>query len=58
MHIILALARSTQTSVLCTLWGLSEPAVLLRKQGKRPLSFREAGALAAMAGVRTSDLLD
>lgn len=51
MENILALARSTQTSVLCTAWGLSASSVRARKEGKRPMSVRELGALADIYGI-------
>lgn len=57
MENILALARSTQTSVLCTAWGLSANSVRARKEGKRPMSFHEALALCRVHGIKLSSLL-
>ena len=50
MENILALARSTSTDELCTLWGLSASSVRARKKGKRPMTISEVGALADIYG--------
>lgn len=54
---ILALARSTETEKLCAAWGLSRAAVMARKKGERPMTFREVGALTRINGVKLSKIL-
>lgn len=54
---ILVLARSTSTDALCNLWGLSASSVRARKNGKRPMTIKEAGALADFYGMKLPDIL-
>lgn len=51
------LARDTPTSVLCEAWGASPVEVFSRKSGERPMTIREAGALADMHGLKLLDIL-
>ena len=54
---ILAMVQATPTTDLCDAWNLRAPAVEARKKGKRPLTFREVGALCRVNGVYMSTLL-
>lgn len=54
---VVGLARDTPTSVLCAAWGASPVEVFSRKSGERPMSLREAGALADVHGLKLLDVL-
>ena len=52
-----SLARDTPAAVLAEAWGAREDAVLSVKNGKRPMTIREAGALAELHGLKLLDVL-
>ena len=54
---VVELANATPTSVLCEAWGESADDVLSRKRGERPMTIREAGALADVHGLKLLDVL-
>jgi hypothetical protein len=54
---VMQLARDTPTSVLCDAWGASVEHVAGRKKGERPMTIREAGALADLHGLTLLDVL-
>lgn len=54
---VMELARATPTAALCEAWGANAEAVEDRKNGERPMSLREAGALAEMNVLRLEDIL-
>jgi hypothetical protein len=54
---VIDLAKATPTSVLCKAWGASAEHVDSRKKGERPMSLREAGALADVHGLKLLDVL-
>lgn len=54
---VVGLARETPTSVLCAAWGISPDEVISGKKGERPLTIREAGALADVHGLKLLDVL-
>jgi hypothetical protein len=51
------LAADTPADVLGEAWGLSPRRVSDRTQSKRPMTIREAGALAALHGLKLEDVL-
>jgi hypothetical protein len=51
------LAASTPVGVLCEAWGTSTSEVAEIKQSKRPMTIREAGALAELHGLKLEDIL-
>lgn len=51
------LAAATPAGVLCEAWGLSLGQVSERTQSKRPMTIREAGALAELHGLKLEDVL-
>lgn len=51
------LAKDTPTSVLCDAWGEGSEYVLARKLSERPLTIKEAGALAEIHGLKLLDVL-
>lgn len=52
-----ALAIDTPAAALCLAWGASEEAALSCAHGKRPMTIREAGALAELHGMKLEDVL-
>lgn len=54
---VVDLAKATPTSVLCEAWGASAEDVNTCKQGERPMTIREAGALADVHGLKLLDVL-
>jgi len=54
---VLSLARDTPTGVLCEAWGASAEEVTTCKKGERPITIREAGALADVHGLTLLDVL-
>lgn len=54
---VMQLARDTPTSVLCEAWGATPADVSSRKKGERPMTIREAGALADLHGLKLLDVL-
>lgn len=54
---ILALAQSTDTTDLCLAWGLSRASVMARKNGERPLTVKEVGALAYLHKMTLAGIL-
>jgi len=54
---VLSLARDTPTSVLREAWGASAEEVTTCKKGERPMTIREAGALAEMHGLTLQSVL-
>ncbi|UUG70056.1 helix-turn-helix DNA binding domain protein [Arthrobacter phage Zucker] len=54
---VVNLARDTPTSVLCEAWGANAEEVATRKKGERPITIREAGALAEVHGLTLLDVL-
>ena len=55
--VAVALARDTPTKALTEAWGLCNDAALSVKQGKRPMTIREVGALAELHGLKLLDVL-
>lgn len=51
------LAAATPAGVLCEAWGASLSDVAEIKQSKRPMTIREAGALAEVHGMLLEDIL-
>jgi hypothetical protein len=51
------LTRTTPTAALCEAWGLNPGQVSELTQSKRPMTIREAGALAALHGMKLEDVL-
>ena len=51
------LANATPPDALCAAWGLNLGQVAERTQNKRPMTIREAGALAALHGMKLEDVL-
>ena len=54
---VMDLARATPTGVLCEVWGASPDEVTSCKKGERPMTVREAGALADVHGLTLLDVL-
>jgi hypothetical protein len=54
---VIGVARDTPTGVLCEAWKLDATAVHACLQGERPMTIREAGALAELRGMELQDLL-
>lgn len=54
---VMGLARETPTSVLCAAWAADADDVTACTRGERPMSIREAGALAEIHGLRLEDVL-
>lgn len=54
---VVQLARDTPTSALCKVWGASSGEVTSLKNGERPMTIREAGALADLHGMQLLDIL-
>lgn len=54
---VVELARDTPISVLREAWGVTTSEVMSRKSGERPMSIREAGALADLHGLKLLDVL-
>ena len=54
---VLSLARDTPTGVLCEAWGASTEEVTTCKKGERPMTIREAGALADVHGLTLQSVL-
>ena len=53
---IVALARDTPNSELCKAWGTTKTEVISCKQGERPMTMREVGALAELHGMKLPDI--
>lgn len=51
------LARNTPTGALAAAWGVGEDVALSAKSGERPMTIREAGALAELHGLKLLDVL-
>ena len=51
------LANDTPSDVLCRAWGVGPDEALALKQSKRPMTIREAGALAEVHGMELADVL-
>ena len=51
------LTNTTTTEALRAAWGVSSEDVDARKQGRTPLTVREAGSLAELHGLRLEDIL-
>jgi len=51
------LARQTPTAALSEAWDTREDAALACAHGKRPMTIREAGALAELHGLKLLDVL-
>jgi hypothetical protein len=54
---VMSLARATPTSVLCDAWGANADEVDACKKGERPMTIREAGALAELHDLTLLDVL-
>ncbi|AZS11729.1 helix-turn-helix DNA binding protein [Arthrobacter phage Maja] len=54
---VVQLARDTPTSALCEALGVSAREVKSLKRGERPMTIREAGALADLHGMQLLDVL-
>jgi plasmid maintenance system antidote protein VapI len=54
---VVQLARDTPTSALCEALGVSAREVTSLKKGERPMTIREAGALADLHGMQLLDVL-
>ena len=54
---IVELARTTPTSALCAAWEAGRESALDCIKGKRPMTVREAGALAELHGMKLLDIL-
>ena len=52
-----ALAGKTMTGALCVAWDTTPADVIDCERGKRPMTLREAGALAEMHGMELLDVL-
>lgn len=52
-----ALARATPTGALAKAWGTTPDDVTQCAHGKRPMTIREAGALAELHGLKLLDVL-
>jgi len=52
-----SLARDTPAAALADAWGMLEDDALSVKNGKRPMTIREAGALAELHGLKLLDVL-
>lgn len=52
-----ALARTTPTKALTEAWGMCEGCATRCAHGKRPMTIREAGALAELHGMKLLDVL-
>lgn len=52
-----ALAADTPATKLCEAWGMCEGCADRCKHGKRPMTIREAGALAELHGMKLLDIL-
>ena len=51
------MANGTSTADLCRAWGTTSDDVIDCKTGKRPMTLREAGALAELHGLKLADVL-
>lgn len=51
------LAAATPVGVLCEAWDTSSDDAAGAKQSKRPMTIREAGALAEVHGLKLEDIL-
>lgn len=54
---IVELARETPTSALCGAWETGRESALDCIKGKRPMTIKEAGALAELHGMKLLDVL-
>jgi single-strand DNA-binding protein len=54
---VVTLARETPIEALSDACGLQEVEALRIQHGKRPLTIREAGALAELHGLKLQDVL-
>lgn len=54
---VMQLARDTPTRALCEAWGASAGEVTSLKKGERPMTIRQAGALADLHGKQLLDVL-
>ena len=54
---LVALARDTPTGALCGAWGVQADLVQGVKNGERPMTIREVGALAELRGKTLAGLL-
>lgn len=52
-----ALARQTPAAALSEAWETGEESALHCAHGKRPMTIREAGALAELHGMKLLDVL-
>ena len=52
-----AVASTTPTEALTGAWGMCETCATRCKHGKRPMTIREAGALAELHGLKLLDIL-
>lgn len=52
-----ALANETPTKALAEAWQACEESALDCKRGKRPMTIKEAGALAELHGMKLLDVL-
>ena len=54
---VVKLTNDTPTGVLCEAWGEGTEYVVARKLSERPLTIKEAGALAEIHGLKLLDVL-
>ena len=54
---LVAQARDTPTGALCEAWGVQADSVQGVKNGERPMTIREVGALAELRGRTLADVL-
>lgn len=52
-----SIATDTPAAALCEAWGECERCATRCKHGKRPMTIREAGALAELHGLKLLDIL-
>jgi len=54
---VASLAGKTMTGALCTAWETDPADVIDCERGKRPMTLREAGALAELHGLELAEVL-
>jgi hypothetical protein len=54
---VIEMVKSTPTDALCAAWSATTADVLDCKNGERPVTIREAGALAELHGMKLLDIL-
>jgi hypothetical protein len=54
---ITTLASDTPTETLSRAWGTCQDDAMAAQKGKRPMTIREAGALAELHGMKLEDVI-